>query len=148
MVILHETMKFIYKYIIKMVKSIIPVKSGIGLILHLQGYEFRYFTGYGCELLELHFQLCFAFLTLSNKVEKCLSIRFVCLSVCALTLVNIFQTSWNWYILFISDKAWTVLKMVYIRLMVCRQTYTNVFRCITTYEWKMFKAYFNIFRLH
>ena len=41
------------------------------------------------------------FLTLSNKVEKCLCIRFVCLSVClsvcpsvhALTLINILQIS-------------------------------------------------------
>ena len=82
------------------------------------------------------------FLTLSNKVEKCSCIRFVCLSVrpsvclsaClsvrALTLVNILQMSWNWYRLFIYDIAWTVLKMVYIRLMVCLQRHTKVFRYI------------------
>ena len=41
------------------------------------------------------------FLTLSNKVEKCLCIWFVCLSVRALTLVNILQMSWYWYMLLI-----------------------------------------------
>ena len=33
------------------------------------------------------------FLTLSNKVQKCLYIGFVCLSVHALTLVNVLQMS-------------------------------------------------------
>ena len=52
------------------------------------------------------------FLTLSNKVEKCLYIRFICLSVClsvlhALTVVNILQMCLNLYILFISDIEWT-----------------------------------------
>ena len=41
-----------------------------------------------------------------------------CLSVCppvhALTLVNIFQMSWNLNILLMSKIAWTVLKMVYM----------------------------------
>ena len=50
----------------------------------------------------------------------------VCLSVRSLTLVNILQMSWNWYLLFMSDIAWTVLKMVYIQLMVCLQRYTKV----------------------
>ena len=43
----------------------------------------------------------------------------VCMSVCALTLVNILQMSWNWYKLFISDLAWIILKIVYIRLTAC-----------------------------
>ena len=60
----------------------------------------------------------------------CLS---VCLSVRALTLKNILQMSWIWYMLFISDIAWTVLKMVNIRLMVCLQRHTKVFRYITVY---------------
>ena len=55
------------------------------------------------------------------------------IGVRALTLVNILQMSWNWYMLFISDIAWTVLKMVYIRLMVCLQRHTKVFRYITAY---------------
>ena len=74
----------------------------------------------------------------------CLS---VCLSVHALTLVNILQMSWNWYMLFMSDIAWTVLKMVYIRLMVCLQRHTKVFRYITVYGEENFKGYLNIFIL-
>ena len=35
----------------------------------------------------------FTFLALSNKVKKCLCIRFVCLSVYALTIVNVLQRS-------------------------------------------------------
>ena len=58
----------------------------------------------------------------------------------SLTLVNILQMSWNWYMLFISDIAWTVLKMVYVRLMVCLQRHTKVFRYITVYGEKRFKA--------
>ena len=71
-------------------------------------------------------KVIFLLLTLSSKVEKCLCIRFVCLSFHALTLVNILQTSWNLNMLFISDKAWTVLKMVYIRQMVCLQRHTSL----------------------
>ena len=85
------------------------------------------------------------FITLSNKVEKFM--HSVCPSVRTLTLVNILQVFWNWYMLFISDIAWTVLKMVYIRLMVCLQRHTKVFRYITVYGEKIFKAYFIIFRL-
>ena len=55
-----------------------------------------------------------SFLALSNKIEKCLCIQFVSLSIClsvpVLTLVNIFQISWNWCMLFTSDIAWTILK--------------------------------------
>ena len=51
------------------------------------------------------------FLTLSNKVKKCLCIYlYICLSVRTLTLLNILQMSSNLYVLFISDIAWTVLK--------------------------------------
>ena len=67
--------------------------------------------------------------------------------VSTLTLVNILQMSWNWYMLFISDIAWTVLEMVYIRLMVCLQRHTKVFRYITVYGGKILKAYFNMFIL-
>ena len=52
----------------------------------------------------------FPFLTLSNKVEKCLCIR----SVQALTLVNIYQISWNLNMLLMSNVAWTVLKLVWV----------------------------------
>ena len=90
-------------------------------------------------------------LTLSNTVEKCLCIRFVCPSVClsvrALTLINILQMSWNWYMLFISDIAWTALKMVYIRLTVCLKRHTNFFRYIKAYGGKIFQEHFNVFRL-
>ena len=33
--------------------------------------------------------------------------------------------SWNWCMLFISDIAWTVLKMVNIQLMISLQTHTK-----------------------
>ena len=73
------------------------------------------------------------FLTLSNKVEKFLCIRIVCLFIRSLTLVYILQVSWNSYMLFICDIEWTVLKMVYIRLMfVYRHTqkFSDTFRPI------------------
>ena len=38
--------------------------------------------GYALKRLEMYFQLFQGVLTLSNKVEKCLCIRFVCLAVC------------------------------------------------------------------
>ena len=47
----------------------------------------------------------------------CLYIRFFCVSIHALTLLNVLQMSWNLYTLFISYVAWTVLKMAHIRLM-------------------------------
>ena len=69
---------------------------------------------------------------------------YICPSVHALTLVNILQMSWNWYMLFISDIAWNILKMVCIRLMICLQRHTKVYNL-----WgKMFKVHFNIFILH
>ena len=65
---------------------------------------------------------------LSNKVEKCLCIQFVCLSVChALILVNIYQMAWNLNMLLMSNIAWTVLKIVYMGLMVHLQRHTKVF---------------------
>ena len=64
-----------------------------------------------------------------------------------LSLVNILQMSWNWYMLFISDIARNVLKKVYIRQMVCLQRHTKVFRYITVYGGKILKAYFNMFIL-
>ena len=98
---------------------------------------------------DLHITVTLGFFLTLSKVEKCLCIRFVCLSVRlsirALTLVNILQMSWNWYMLFISGIAWSVLKIVYIRRMVCLQRHTKVFRYITVYGEKRFKAYFNMF---
>ena len=87
------------------------------------------------------------FNTFQKSWYKCLCIRFLCLCVHALTLLNILQMSWNWYMLFISDTAWTVLKMVCIRLMVCLKRHTKVFRYITVYGGKILKAYFNMFIL-
>ena len=57
----------------------------------------------------------------------CLSIRP---TVRALTLVNIFQKSWNLYILFVSDIEWSIEKMVCMRLRVCLQRRTKFFRYI------------------
>ena len=50
----------------------------------------------------------------------------VYLSSCLyMSLVNILQMPWNLYMLFISDIAWTALKMIYIRLMVCLQRHAK-----------------------
>ena len=89
----------------------------------------------------------FVFFTLSNKVKKYLYIRFVCLSVRpslypsvhTLSLVNILQKSWNLNMLFISDIAWTVLKMVCMRQTVYLQRHTKIFRYIKAYEGKYLK---------
>ena len=78
------------------------------------------------------------FLALFNKVEKCLCIRFVCLSVRpsvhALTVVNILQISLH--MLFISDIEGTVLKMIRMRLSVLLQTqkFSDTFRPIRTQD--------------
>ena len=117
----------------------------------LQLHAFKYMVNYLFLMLTTGAKKNL-FLTFSNKVEKCLCIRFVSLSIClsvrlsdhALIHVNILQISWNWYMLFISNITWTVLKMICIRLMVCLQRHTKVFRYITAYWGKMFKACFNI----
>ena len=60
----------------------------------------------------------------------------VCLSVHALTVVNILPMPLNLYMLFISDIEWTVLKilcMVSVRL----QRDTKIFRYILTYLGKV-----------
>ena len=73
--------------------------------------------------------------------------HLICLPVQALTLVNILQLSLNLYILFISDIAWTILKMVCMRVMIHLQRHTKVFQYIMAYEEKIFKEYFNMFIL-
>ena len=83
------------------------------------------------------------FLTFSNKVEKCLYSQFVCLSalvsVCARSKsvcgrVNVLQMSFNLYMLFISDIAWTVQKMVDMRVMIRLQRHAKVFQYIMAYD--------------
>ena len=90
------------------------------------------------------------FLTLPNKTEKCLCIRFLCLSVCLpvlhLILVNILQLSLNLCMLFISDRKWTVLKMMCVALRV--RLHTKVFRDISVYGEGIIKAYCYIYILH
>ena len=81
------------------------------------------------------------FLILSNKVEKCLCIRFFCLSVStsvhALIVVSILQMSLNLYMLFISNIEWTVLKMICIELGVRLQRRAKVFPYILAYRGKV-----------
>ena len=55
--------------------------------------------------------------------------NLVCLSVHALTVLNILQMPWNLCMLFIWDITGTVLKMVHIELMVdLRRNYSNTLR--------------------
>ena len=109
--------------------------------LNLHCKHFQYFLKFYFELHPF-----FNNLPLSNKTEKNFCSQFVFLFH-AITLINFFQMSWNWYMLFICDIAWIVLKMVYIQLMVCLQRHTKVFRYITVYGGKILKAYFNMFIL-
>ena len=86
-----------------------------------------------CDNLQL-FSKSILFLTLFNKVEKCNAFGLsVCPSVHALTVVNILQMSWNLSMLFISDTAWSMLKMIDIRLIVHLQKHTKLFRYISAY---------------
>ena len=71
----------------------------------------------------------------------------ICLSVHTLILENILKMS-SKHILFISDIAWTVLKIVYVGLMVRLQRHTKVFKYNMAYGTKIFKVYFNTFVLH
>ena len=61
----------------------------------------------------------------------------VCLFAHALTLVNILQTSWNLCMIFISNRAWALLKIVYKGLVVGLQRRTEVFQWITAYGGKL-----------
>ena len=56
----------------------------------------------------------------------------VCSSICLCTLY-FSQMSWNLNMLFISNMAWIVLKMVYMVLTVQLQRHIKVFRYITSY---------------
>ena len=80
-----------------------------------------------CVHVRLRFLKFLSVFIIYNKTETCLCIWFVCLSVCCLNLVNIFQMSWIWYMLYIFAIAWSVLKMVCIRPMVCLQRHTKFF---------------------
>ena len=74
------------------------------------------------------------FLTLSNKVQKYLYIWFVCLSVRpSVHAVNILQMFLIFYMFFISDIEWTVLKMICMALSVRLERHTKVFRYISAY---------------
>ena len=64
------------------------------------------------------------------------------LSVHALTLVNILQMSWNLYMLFISDAARTLLKILFITIMVCLQWRMEFFWYITAYTVRTFSKRF------
>ena len=72
----------------------------------------------------------------------------VCLSVHALTFAIILQMSWNSYMLFTCNIAWTVLKMLCIRLLVRLRGHTKFFQYITAYGSKFFKAYNSAFIFH
>ena len=82
----------------------------------------------------LFLQIVFNILQESWKVF----IHSVCLSVHALTLVNILQMSWNLYVLFISDVALIVVKMVLIELMDRLQRHTKIFQNIIIYGGSFF----------
>ena len=88
---------------------------------------------------------------LFNKVEKCLCIWFVCLSVHpsvhALTLVNFLHMFWNLYVLFISDVEWSALKILCLELKGGPQRHTKNFRYITSYggREKLFKRIITYF---
>ena len=76
----------------------------------------------------------------SYKVENCLCIQTNCLFVCAFVrgrkLVNILQSSWNWYMLLISDIERILMKMLSTDLRIHLQRHTKVFRNITAYGGK------------
>ena len=85
------------------------------------------------------------FLTFTNKVTKCLYIWLDCMSiqqsVHAPTLVNILQTSLNWYMLLTSAITWIVMKMAYMGLRISLQRHTEVFRYIAAYGEKFLKLF-------
>ena len=63
-----------------------------------------------------------------NKVKNVYEFNLsVCLYMHAQTLVNILQMFWNLYMLFMSNIAWTTLKMAHIGLMIDLQTCPKVF---------------------
>ena len=72
-------------------------------------------------------------------LSVCPSVR---LSFQALTLVNILQLSWNLYMLFRSNTACTILKMVYIQLMVWLQRHTKFFDTLQPIGGKCLKHIF------
>ena len=108
-----------------------------------------YIMGYASKRMECIFKCVLQFLIISNTIEKRLCIRFVCLSVCVRSFVNILQTSLNLQILFISDIKWTILKMICMGLSLRSQKHTKVFRCISAYRGcEVFKVSCIIFILH
>ena len=85
------------------------------------------------------------FLTLSNKVEKCLCIRIVCSSVCPLSNSRKCSSNVLKFIYFIHTAIpWTVLNTVSIRLTVCLQKHTKFFQYISAYGKKVFKTHYKI----
>ena len=82
-----------------------------------------------------------------NTFKQCwkIFIHLVCLSVppsvLSLTLINVLQTSWNLYVLFIFGIEWIVLKMICIWLRFRQQRHINVFRCIWANGEKFLKCF-------
>ena len=66
----------------------------------------------------------------------CLSVRP---SVHALVFENIFQVSWNLYILIIPDTEWTLEKMVWVRVSVRQQRHTKLSDMLRSTVEKYFK---------
>ena len=94
--------------------------------------DFDYIMSYVSKRLERIFNCVTWLLTLSNKVEKCLYVWFVCLCVCAHS--NCCKYSSNLSVLFISETEWIALEMVCMGPSVHLQRYTKVFRYILAYQ--------------
>ena len=121
--------------------NLIPLSD---IFFNIMGY-FKYV----CPSLNAILTSFHSFLTLSNKVEKCLCIRFVCLSVCLRSNSRKYSSN--------------VLKLIYvIYIWLCMnhtENGTDSTNGLSTETYKSFlkhygqsgksyKAYFNIFRFH
>ena len=100
-------------------------------MFHIQGHskDFWYNMDYASKRLEMCFHLyTMGFITFQHSLKMltnsvCLSVHP---SVHALTFVNILQTSWNLYMLFVSDIEWTIMKMVSMRQRIRLQRHTKI----------------------
>ena len=77
------------------------------------------------------------FLIFSNKVEKCLCFRFVCLAVRLCTFSNFRKYSLNvlkfMYVFHIWNSIDPIANGIHIQLMIHLYRRTKIFQCITAY---------------
>ena len=114
--------------------------------------DFWYIMGYASKRLKMYFQFCSTVFTLSNKIEKCSCIRFLCLfvrPVCAHSNSHKFYSNVFKFIddIHISYRMDSIVNEMYGTKCLLKETH-KFFRCISAYKGNVFKVYRNTFILY